>query len=74
MCVCVCECMRAHVHACSHACTSEEWRRTSGGGPQVSHSITCLSTPLRQGLLLKLELGWWPADPSNPPVFPLVLG
>ena len=34
----------------------------------MSYSVALNLSPVRQGLSLNLELGWWPASPSDPPV------
>lgn len=48
---------------CVGVCASTEAR----GGPWVFCSVTPCLIPLRQGLSLKPEAGWWPASFSNPP-------
>lgn len=57
MCVCcVCICMQGHT--LMHA--------GAGEGHRVSLSVTVYLIPLRQGFSLILELGEWPASPSDP--------
>lgn len=58
---CVCAVCTAHtecgvLHKCVHV----------GGGCAVSCSAP--SYPLEAAFLLNLEIGWWPANPRDPPV------
>lgn len=42
------------------------------GGHRLFCPITLCHIPLRQGLSLNLQLGWWPASPSNPSASTLI--
>lgn len=71
VCVCaqVCVCMYANVHVCTDTYVYRSRRMLS---------ITLCLIPLRQALLLNLELAvfqlvWWPTSPSDFPVSATVL-
>ena len=47
----------------AYECAQED----AGEGLQMSCTIVLYFICLRQGLLLNLELGWWPEGFTNPP-------
>ena len=60
-------CSIVYVHACTCVlrCTYSEENTEY----RVSYlKFSSCHIPLRQGISVALELGWWPANPSNPPV------